>query len=155
MFKLHLDELIRDIKVKGVLGKHLSSIYVIEYQKRGLPHGHMLIWLTSECKLRTPDDIDSLISAEISDLPTSPQLQTIVTNCMIHGPCGLANPAAPCMVEGKCSKDFPKDFASHTILKSDGYPQYRRSDSGVLVVKNDVQLDNRFVVPYCPYLTHK
>ena len=74
---------------------------------------------------------------------------------MIHGPCGLANPAAPCMVEGKCSKDFPKDFAAHTILKSDGYPQYRSSDSGVFVVKNDVQLDNRFVVPYCPYLTHK
>ena len=156
VFKLHLDELIHDIKLKGVLGKHLSSIYVIEYQKkRGLSNAHMLIWLTT--KLRTPDDIDSLnlISAEIPNMQISPELHTIVTNRMIHGPCGLANPTAPCMVDGKCSKDFPKDFAAHTVLKSDGYPQYRRSDSGLFIVKNDVRLDNRFVVPYCPYLTHK
>ena len=38
-----------------------------KFQKRGLPHCHMLIILRGEDKLHTRDDIDRLISAEIPD----------------------------------------------------------------------------------------
>ena len=88
VFKLHLDELKRDLKV--IFGTTLANLHVIEYQKRGLPHAHILIWLHSEYKLRTPADIDRFICAEIPD-PNFYELYQIITSCMMHGPCGNAN----------------------------------------------------------------
>ncbi|XP_041451493.1 uncharacterized protein LOC121405025 [Drosophila obscura] len=79
---------------------------------------------------------------------------------MIHGPCGALNLNSPCMVEGKCSKRFPKNLVSDTVTGNDGYPEYRRrstEDNGhsvTLRVKNqDLEIDNRWVVPYSPLLS--
>ena len=152
-FKLHLDALKKDLK--DMFGKQLANIHVIEYQKRGLPHAHILIWLVSDAKVRTVEELDSLISAEIPDPEVFPRLHEIVSRCMMHGPCGLANPSARCMENGKCTKDFPKKFQEVTVLESNGYPLYKRPDNGRVVMKNGVPLDNRFVVPYCPYLSLK
>ena len=46
---------------------------------------------------------------------------------MIHAPCGAAgNFAAPCMEGSRsCTKDFPKQFRTHTELH-DGWVRYRR-----------------------------
>lgn len=67
VFKLHLTELLHDIKDRHVLGVPVATVHVIEFQKRGLPHCHMLIILRGEDKLRDRHDIDRLISAEIPD----------------------------------------------------------------------------------------
>ncbi|CAI6365825.1 unnamed protein product [Macrosiphum euphorbiae] len=98
-------------------------MYSIEWQKRGLPHVHILIWL--ENKIR-PDDIDSLICAEIPDPIQVPILHEIVRKNMIHGPCGTFNGNSKCMSNGKCKKKFPKHFTTTTISGEDGYPNYRR-----------------------------
>ncbi|CAF4915804.1 unnamed protein product [Pieris macdunnoughi] len=45
---------------------------------------------------------------------------------MIHGPCGLFNYNSPCMVDGKCSKRYPRDLLAETITGNDGYSLYRR-----------------------------
>jgi hypothetical protein len=75
---------------------------------------------------------------------------------MMHGPCGPANPNAPCCKEtSECAKKFPKPFADVTKIKTDGYPVYRRRVDGQTVVVKDVELDNRYVVPYNPYLCKK
>ena len=73
---------------------------------------------------------------------------------MIHGPCGTSNPHSPCMEDGKSTKRFPKDFVENTFV-GDGYPHYRRRNNGKYVVKNGIQLDNRYVSPYNPYLSKK
>ena len=52
-------------------------------------------------------------------------------------------------------KKFPKELAEQILVDSDGYPHYRRRDDGQNVVKNDVTLDNRYFVPYNPYLSTK
>ena len=71
---------------------------------------------------------------------------------MMHGPCGVANTNSPCMEDGKCTKKFPKDFTEVTV-ECDGYPQYRRRNYGKYVTKNGVSLNNRYIVPYNPYLS--
>ena len=42
VFKLKLDELLRDLTERGVLGQAVAYTWVIEFQKRGLPHAHIL-----------------------------------------------------------------------------------------------------------------
>ena len=79
---------------------------------------------------------------------------------MIHGPCGDINPKSPCMVDGKCSKGFPKQFCEITIVHpSNTYPDYQRlepSKGGRSIIINNsmgtFEIDNRWVVPYSPFL---
>ncbi|UYV80906.1 hypothetical protein LAZ67_19002143 [Cordylochernes scorpioides] len=56
------------------------------------------------------------------------------------------------MSEGKCTKDFPKSFLQLTEANNNGYPRYRRRDDGQTLVVGTHQVDNRWVVPYNPYL---
>lgn len=74
----------------------------------------------------------------------------IVKRRMIHGPCGMFNPRAPCMKQGKCSKGYPKPFQPETVLTSEGYPIYARPDDGRAFDVGGFLADNRWVVPYNP-----
>ena len=71
---------------------------------------------------------------------------------MIHGPCGLMKSLAPCMRNGSCSKQFPKRFFNITTSTRDGYPLYRRRENLRYLGVASAKLDNRWVVPYNPYL---
>ena len=155
VFKLKLEQLRQDILKNGVLGKVVASVHVIEFQKRGLPHAHFLIHFAEEDKLHNADDIDRLICAEIPDQNEEPELYEIVKSCMMHGPCGPFNPDCICMDRGKCTKNFPKEFTPNTIADVNGYPKYRRRDNGRTINVRNVELDNRWVVPYNPWLSKK
>ena len=137
-----------------VLGKMSALIYVIEWQKQGPPHAHILVICDEKSKPK-PDDYDSIVCAEIPDEQCFPELHKVVTTLMMHGPCGTSNPRSTCIVDGKCSKKFPKAFVEKTFAAADGYPYYRRRNDGKSVVKNGISLDNRYVVPYNPYLSKK
>ncbi|XP_039822604.1 uncharacterized protein LOC120684800 [Panicum virgatum] len=52
------------------------------------------------------------------------------------------------MKDGKFSKRFPKSFQDQTTFDNDGFPIYRRRDTGVKARKGGVELDNRWVVPH-------
>ncbi|XP_058775845.1 uncharacterized protein LOC131650132 [Vicia villosa] len=93
-------------------------------------------------------NIDRIISAEIPNKDTDEKLYNLVKSHMIHGPCGNAFRNSPCMKEVKCSKYFPKDFRRDTNVDQDGYLVYRRRENGHTIVKNGIEIDNRFVVPY-------
>ena len=67
VFNCKLKALQKDLFYNNVLGKVISHIHVIEFQKRGLPHAHLLIILREEDKPRTTDDFDTIVSAEIPD----------------------------------------------------------------------------------------
>ena len=71
-------------------------MYSIEWQKRGLPHAHILIWLVEKIG---PDQIDDIINAEIVDPEIDADLHDVVVMNMIHGPCGAINP--PITVHGR------------------------------------------------------
>ena len=130
VFHMKLKELMNDINKNRILGKTAAFIHVVEFQKRGLPHVHLLIHLAIEDKLTRPEQIDNLISAELPDAELQTGLYNIVTSCMLHGPCNADNPHSPCMEDGKCTKDYPKEFRDFTDINTDGYPKYRRRDDG-------------------------
>ena len=130
-------------------------VHTIEFQKRGLPHMHLLIFLDQADKIWDASDVDSIVSAQIPDPVAHPVLYNAVTQHMVHGPCGTADPHAKCMVDGHCSKHFRKEFCENTQYGDDGYPKYARPNNGRSFVKRGFEYDNRDVVPYNPYLTAK
>eukprot|EP00798_Chlamydomonas_sp_ICE-L_P013350 gene13350-19192_t len=134
VFRLKLDALLDDLVKKGVLGRVIGHIHVVEFQKRGLPHAHILLILAAEDKLKCCTDYDQVITAHLPD-PN----------------------------EGKCTKNYPRPFCDETKDSTDGYPVYRRPDNGRTVKKavnhggerRTVTLDNQHVVPYNRALSAK
>ncbi|UYV80903.1 hypothetical protein LAZ67_19002139 [Cordylochernes scorpioides] len=152
VFNLKLQQLLHEIVSQHVLGVVIARVHVVEFQKRGLPHAHMLFMLREEDKPRDRDAIDRLVCAEIPSPTMQVQLYDMVRKHMIHGPCGNFNLHSPCMSDGKCTKDFPKSFLQLTEANNNGYPRYRRRDDGQTLVVGTHEVDNRWVVPYNPYL---
>src|SRR4051812_44918365 len=109
IFRAKLEELKKDIFQNNIFGHVIVRVYVIEFQKRGLPHAHILIILRPEDKFQTPDDYDSIVRVEIPNPDTEPRLHRTVIKHMMHGPCGPFNPSVPCMQDGKCKKGYPRD----------------------------------------------
>lgn len=72
-----------DLTKKYIFGRVKVHLYSIEWQKRGLPHVHILLWTEGTVN---PDIVTSLIRAEVPDKEKEPRLFEIVTRCMIHGP---------------------------------------------------------------------
>ncbi|KAL3625913.1 hypothetical protein CASFOL_030442 [Castilleja foliolosa] len=155
VFKIKLMLLIRDLRQNRIFGKVVAVVYTIEFQKRGLPHAHILLFLSKENKYPTPEDIDRIISAEIPDKELDPAYYDAVKTHMMHGPCGHVRKNSPCMVDGKCTKHFPKRYTETTVIDDEGYPRYRRRDDSRTVEKNGVPLDNRYVVPHNRFLLMK
>lgn len=88
-----MDALIKE----DIFGKVEAFVGVVEWQKRGLPHAHILIIMDARYKPETPADIDLFINAELPDINTEPILHNLVKQLMLHTPCGPFNPSAPCM----------------------------------------------------------
>lgn len=157
VFNLKRQELLDLLLEKHVLGRVVSYTYSIEFQKRGLPHMHLLLNLAPEDKLRTAADIDKVISAELPDPVLQPRLFAVVSRQNMHGPCGVLNPKCVCMKDGVCLKSFPKPYAASTVISADTYPEYQRRNTGVtcskLIKSREVRYGNEFVVPYNPYLS--
>ncbi|XP_074278356.1 uncharacterized protein LOC141601948 [Silene latifolia] len=83
---------------RGDVEPSSAVVYTIEFQKRGLPHAHIVLFLHREDKFPTAADVDKIISAEIPDPSTDLVLHSVVCEYMLHRPCGKAKPSCPCMV---------------------------------------------------------
>jgi hypothetical protein len=68
MFKIKLKELINNIHKKDIMGRMIVGIYVIEFQKHGLLHAHILIFFAEDYKPHTVEDVDHMINVEFSNL---------------------------------------------------------------------------------------
>ncbi|OMP07327.1 DNA helicase PIF1, ATP-dependent [Corchorus olitorius] len=94
---------------------------------------------------------DEYFGPTLAELP-DPLLDRIgyeaASTFMMHGPCGVARPSAPCLVNSHCDKFYPKQFQTQTRLDESGYYLYRRRDTSITCKKAGIELDNRFVVPH-------
>ena len=177
VFDLKVKELENDIRKKNVLGENIAMVMVTEYQKRGLPHCHAILWNNQKTSPKDPFNIDHIVHAELPDPETHPNLYKAVSEYLMHNDC-LKNRGSPCLQKGKdgkckyCKSNFPKDFRDFTTSGNDGYAFVVRRDDGILsYVDPDVvkkwkekhpgetthpnQRNNRWVVPYNAYLLLK
>ncbi|KAG5565565.1 hypothetical protein RHGRI_001468 [Rhododendron griersonianum] len=152
VFRSKFEQLKKEVIRKKLFGPVKAYTYVIEFQKRGLPHVHLLLILKRGHKLVTPNHFDQFISAEIPEESENPHLYAAVLKHMMHGPCGKLNIGNGCMKNGKCKNHYPKKFTQATTVAMDGYPIYRRRNDGRQVRVRQQILDNIWVVPYSPYL---
>uniref|UniRef100_A0A453SPH4 Helitron helicase-like domain-containing protein n=1 Tax=Aegilops tauschii subsp. strangulata TaxID=200361 RepID=A0A453SPH4_AEGTS len=77
----------------------------------------------------------------------------MVIKHMMHGPCGALNKLCPCTKNRpSCKNNYPRPFNETTIQGKDSYPIYRRCNDGRTETVRNCELDNRWVVPYNPYL---
>lgn len=112
---------------RGLLGKKIYLLYVIEFQKRGLPHAH--IALKTDMEPSTGAEIDSVICARI---PEDETLLPLVERFMMHTHGNLCARDA-----NTCKKRFPKPLALETHIDERGFPVYQR-----------LSQRDRYVVPY-------
>ena len=100
-FQHFLDDIIKN----EIFGKVIAYVYTIEFQKRGLPHSHIVVTLHPENKLMTPQSIHKFISAEIPD-DSDKDLRKLVIKHMLHG---VHTDHSPCILKNKtiCKKKFP------------------------------------------------
>ena len=183
VFKLKVDSLIHDLTVKQFWGVVLAYSYTIEWQKRGklltdttillpftntvfltgLPHVHLLLFMANEDKPHTTEHVNRVVTAEMPNQHTHPELASLVEQHMVHGPCGEDGPNAPCMVgtgaDRKCSKRYPKEFQEATVQLEEQYPRYRRRSPAqggrVILTRGRRRVTNEWVVPYNPVLLHR
>ena len=88
VFRAKLEVLKKKLMENEILGKVRAYVYVVEFQKRGLPHAHFLLIMKQKYKLTCPEQYDLLISAELPNKKKFPELYKMVTKHMMHGPCG-------------------------------------------------------------------
>ncbi|GJS10486.1 hypothetical protein Tco_0367282 [Tanacetum coccineum] len=99
-------------------------------------------------KIQDAEEIDQYISAELPDPILDPDGHKVISEMMVHGPCGLVNANTQCMKEGRCSKKFLKKYNNNTFFDKAGYVHYRRRETEVYTTRRGVELDNNYTVPY-------
>jgi hypothetical protein len=149
VFWLRFMRIMQDITGNAVFGTVLSYCYRIEWQLRGFPHAHVLLIL--QRRILNAADVDRFVSAEIPDPERDPVLHQLVVQLLVHGPCNVPPLTAPCIVDGECEKEFPKQLQSFTVMRTNAYPLYMRRG----LFKGSVRgqpVGDEWVVPYNPYL---
>ncbi|CAN6900442.1 unnamed protein product [Brassica oleracea] len=149
IFKMKLDQLLKDFKAGTFFKPYKAALHQIEFQKRGLPHAHILLWLGNSIRTLSAEEVDEVISAELPNKEEDPTAYDLVTKHMIHGPCGLFNPKSPCMENYVCTKKYPRPYNDNTSIDKSGYVLYRqRRNDNACTLKAGTVLDNTFVVPH-------
>ena len=102
------------------MGRVVGDLMTVEWQKRGLPHIHILIIFAPEASLKTAEDYDEVVCAEIS-LPNHPLHEKVLKH-MIHT-CGSRCQDITTKV---CKEGYPKPLVEFTNDDKNRYPEYCR-----------------------------
>lgn len=140
VFKQKLSKLIQALRTMFTSGGRLVYLIdCIEFQKRGLPHAHLLLKYPIDCI--SPADIDHVVSAKIPDDPADAEL---VRKFMIHNshpariishqPPDAMHPLKYCerWRDGAriCRFGYPKPLQATTTFDEQQRVQYARPNPG-------------------------
>ena len=167
VFNAKLKALLDDLDT--MLGKVVAKVHVIEFQKRGLPHAHIVLILRETDKPRNAEQINSLSSAELPPLPETDdrsdaanvqrRLRSLVLEHMVHNDCsGPEGRKCPCYDETKngCSASFPFDYCETTTMGDERQKaRYRRRNGNQWTATvpcrsttRTRKVTNQWIVPY-------
>ena len=82
VFWIKLKNLLKEIEKGEIFGKVISVLWVVEFQKLGKPHAHILVTLDEASKLKTGSQIDECVCAERPH--GNDELLELVDKFMIH-----------------------------------------------------------------------
>ena len=127
-------------------GRIQYCISSVEFQKRGLPHAHILIKFSSDCM--DPFDINQVVSAE---LPDNEEDRELVTRYMMHKHPPLNRPPlsycqwVDAAQNRICRFRYPQPLQDHTTIDNEGRVHYRRRhNSDEMVVPYNLALLRMF-----------
>jgi hypothetical protein len=124
--------------IRKQFGGLTYEISVVEFQKRGLPHAHIVVKLLQDPPLSA---IDDFISAELPDPLENPTLYNLVRRFHMHSPDHLTRSESRCNQNDRCIYGYPQPITPHTYVDDFGRFHYRRR-------KNE----DLWVTPYIPAL---
>eukprot|EP00918_Siedleckia_nematoides_P087190 GHVU01191799.1.p1 GENE.GHVU01191799.1~~GHVU01191799.1.p1 ORF type:complete len:1705 (-),score=120.63 GHVU01191799.1:910-5910(-) len=162
VFEGKLRSILREVVQEQLFGRVIGYVGVVEYQKRGLPHCHVLVILEEPERFSTlPNRLQEIDDCVVAEIPRRGELQDLVVEFMVHGDCE-SNEAAPCRAAtGACRHRFPQRFQQRTTrcrrTKKVCYRRRQHGGNGAPAVlhRGNRVIDNRWVVPYSPYLLSK
>ncbi|XP_063901249.1 uncharacterized protein LOC135120859 [Zophobas morio] len=125
VFKQKLIRFMDLITKNHIYGETRCWMYSIEWQKRGLPHAHILIWLIEKI---VPTQIDDIITAELPNAEEDPELFEILLQETQTGGDGYP----------LYRRQKPDDGGYTTTIKINNV---------------DFEVDNRWIMPYSPILS--
>nr|GFA33465.1 helitron helicase-like domain-containing protein [Tanacetum cinerariifolium] len=118
----------RFLKDRQVFGSVTGLLYMIDFQKLGLPRCHTLVWVDSKDKIQNTSEVNRYISAELPDPDTNLEGYRLVSEMMVHGPCGLLLSDTVCMKEGNVERTSQRNL-SHTLslMRTDMFTTEKRN----------------------------
>ena len=129
VFNTKVQELLKDIRERHVLGRVVALMSTVEFQYRGLPHIHMLLVFDADDATLSEESIDDLVCCEIPGEHTAAQrsLREKVLQHMVHNDCQANRGCKCCERTGSCRWNFPKSWNERTHWSETSlYPNYRR-----------------------------
>uniref|UniRef100_A0A914Y1H0 Helitron helicase-like domain-containing protein n=1 Tax=Panagrolaimus superbus TaxID=310955 RepID=A0A914Y1H0_9BILA len=148
VFLTKAQEFLDDLFKKNIFGKVQAYHVVMEFQKRGMPHLHVLLIMEDEVTVK---EVDNYISARIPECPADDdksdgaeqqrEYHKLVIKHMLH----VCNANSACQVNGKCTKHYKKNFSNCTIIHSHKPADYQRLKPQSAADKNasEIKIDTK------------
>ncbi|GJX57505.1 DNA helicase [Tanacetum coccineum] len=79
LFEQKVRYYIKFVRNTKPFGDITAVLYIIEFQKRGLPHYHSFLWISASSKVCEDNDVDRYILAELPDLEHDPDGYKVIS----------------------------------------------------------------------------
>ncbi|GJU84109.1 DNA helicase, partial [Tanacetum coccineum] len=73
VFEIKIHQFVNYLRDIRPFGKVVVVLYTVEFQKRGLPHCHTLLWIDESVRVRRDENIEIYVSAELPSQHIDPQ----------------------------------------------------------------------------------
>lgn len=134
VFKIKVAELLKDLRSDKLFGPVTYEMSVVEWQKRGMPHMHLIVPFEGPSPDQT-GEMDDWCWAEVprADLNNGKSREQVL-NLMVHRQYGAHNVSSPCMQDDRtrpgvkvCGKRYPQPWrSSGTVNSNTGRAEYKQ-----------------------------